>query len=98
MTLNRLFALFSYLVVSTVTAAELTAEQIGQLRSVLESQYVQTTGVKFVSFECDVPASWPQSREFVCDVVDADGDKMFYRMMFDEPGGAPRFSMSQPVG
>jgi len=73
------------------------AEMSDRLRQELEVQFIDSTGLGFASFECDLPGDGSRPREFTCQAVDVEGDRFFYRIVFHDNGEAPLITTSQPV-
>ena len=68
-----------------------------EIRSYLENQFKEVTGLGFKEFRCDFPDSWPNSREFICFATDEESDRFIYRVIFKEGQDDPLVSMSQPA-
>ena len=67
------------------------------LRQSLEEQFRESTGLGFVSFDCDMPDEASQVREVTCLASDEEGDQFIYRIVFPETAEAPSVTTAQPV-
>lgn len=85
--------LFAAAAVAQSTAEEMTAK----LRQSLEKQFRESTGLGFSHFQCNLPGNAPPGREFTCEAIDEEGDKFFYRILFENEGQPPYVTTTQPV-
>lgn len=68
-------------VVTPVTASEVNLdERVASLRTSVEAEFMQRTGLGFDQFNCDFPSNWPTSQEFSCIAIDTEGDQFTYQM------------------
>ena len=73
------------------------AAAIAELRTELESQFRNSVGIGFSSFDCDLGPEVAGRGYFFCDAVDEEGDRFRYQIHAAEEPGAAAALIMQPA-